>query len=93
MVIYTALQTLTPKHLFTFASAVAENPINSSQVQPASNLTIELYNDATVQGYYLDEPILLAGCKVDSPCLTADFISAIAEKITIGDVNAFCSVV
>ena len=93
MVIYTALQTLTPKHLFTLASAVAENAINSSQVQPASNLTIELYNDATVQGYYLDEPILLAGCKVDSPCLTADFISAIAAKITISDVTAFCSVV
>jgi hypothetical protein len=93
MVIYTALQTLTSKHLFTFASTVSAVPIESSQVQPASNLTIELYNDATVQGFYLDEPIILAGCKVDASCSTADFIAAISNKITISDVSAFCSVI
>jgi hypothetical protein len=89
--VYTSLQTFSAMQLHTFASAASGAAINNSPVQPASNLTIEVYNDGTLQGYYIDEPIVLAGCEAGAPCLTMNFLNTIKSKVTISDVTSFCA--
>ena len=54
--VYTALQTYSPLHMFTFASSTAESQLDNSYVMPASSLIFEVYSDNTIRGYYLDEP-------------------------------------
>ena len=69
------------EHLFKIASAAAATDLDNSQVVSGSSLTIEVFNDNTVVGYFVEEPIQLIGCTLNAPCYAADFIAALKAKI------------
>ena len=78
------------EHLFTIASAAAATDLDNSQVVPGSSLTIEVWSDNTVVGYYVEEPIQLVGCTLDAPCYATDFVAALKAKIKTTPYSTRC---
>ena len=55
-------------------------------------MTIEVWSDNTVVGYYVEEPIQLVGCTLDAPCYATDFVAALKAKM-IPNIHNFMDLV
>ena len=53
-------------------------------------MTIEVWSDNTVVGYYVEEPIQLVGCTLDAPCYATDFVAALKAKIKTTPYSTRC---
>lgn len=90
--IYTALQTMDSKTLFTYGSNFfAANQLDSLSIvvlPPSSNMVIELTTDEQVNGYFNDVQLQIDGCSSIENCTKQEVLVALAAKTAVASIDA-----